>query len=133
MNGLDVSLASVPGSNGATPMPSLAPVSRAALLRGGRHRRTCPWEASQGCCQLSGTRAAATSAPTGRLGRAFNPAVEPYPPALGRVVLCAVGDLGLAVVQDAPDDRNAGHLLPATDQVLGLLKGHYAAGCRGPG
>lgn len=56
-----------------------------------------------------------------------------YPVALCRVVLCAVGDLGLAVVQDAPDDGNAGHLLPGTDQVLRLLKGHYPVGCKGPG
>ena len=47
---------------------------------------------------------------------------EPYPVALCGVILCAVGDLGLAVVQDAPDDGNAGHLLSAADRVLRLLK-----------
>lgn len=56
-----------------------------------------------------------------------------YPVALGRVVLRAVGDLGLAIVQDAPDDRNAGHLIPAADRVLGLLKRHDPAGCKDPG
>jgi hypothetical protein len=55
---------------------------------------------------------------------------NPYPIALGCVVLSAVGDLGFAIVQDAPDNRNAGHLLPVADQVLRLLKGHHPAGCK---
>ena len=58
----------------------------------------------------------------GPLGDAFDLMAEPYPVALCGVILCAVGDLGLAVVQDAPDDGNAGHLLSAADQVLRLLK-----------
>lgn len=66
-------------------------------------------------------------------GITCDPGVEPYPVALCGDVLSAVRDLGLAAVQDAPDDGNAGHLLPAADQVLWLLKGHYPAGCRGPG
>lgn len=66
-------------------------------------------------------------------GITCDPGVEPYPVGLCGDVLRAVRDLRLAAVQDAPDDRNAGHLLPATDQVLRLLKGHYPAGCRGPG
>lgn len=69
----------------------------------------------------------------GALGNAFDPVAEPYPVALRGVILSAVGDLGFAVVQDAPDDRNAGHLLSAADQVLRLLKGHYSAGCEDPG
>lgn len=66
-------------------------------------------------------------------GITCDPGMEPYPVALCGDVLCAVRDLRLAAVQDAPDDGNAGHLLPAADQVLWLLKGHYPAGCRGPG
>ena len=56
-----------------------------------------------------------------------------HPVGLGGVVLRAVGDLRLAAVQDAPDHGDAGNVLPAADQVLGLLKGHDPAGCKEPG
>lgn len=70
---------------------------------------------------------------TGPSGCAPDPVVQTHPVALRCVVLRAVGDLGLAVVQDTPDDGDAGHMLPAADQVLGLLKGHDPAGCKEPG
>ena len=60
-------------------------------------------------------------------------AARTHPVALGGVVLRAVGDLRLAAVQDAPDHGDAGHMLPAADQVLGLLKGHDPAGCKESG
>lgn len=49
------------------------------------------------------------------------------------IILCAVGDLGLAIIQDVPDDRDAGHLVSTTHQVFRLLKGHYPASCKEPG
>lgn len=53
-----------------------------------------------------------------------------YPVALCCIVLCAVGDLGFAVIQDVPDDRDADHLLSTAHGVLRLLKGHNPAGCK---
>lgn len=70
---------------------------------------------------------------TGPLGCALDSVMQTHPVALRCVVLRAVGDLGLAVVQDTPDDGDAGHVLPAANQVLGLLKGHDPAGCKEPG
>lgn len=122
-----MSLASVPGSHAASPMASLALlVSKTPQPQGGRRRWARPWEAGRGHRQHPGIQAATLSPSRRALG-------SPYPVGLCGDVLRAVRDLRLAAVQDAPDDRNAGHLLPATDQVLRLLKGHYPAGCRGPG
>lgn len=43
-----------------------------------------------------------------------SPLTEPYPVSMCCIILCAVGDLGLAVVQDVPDDRDARHLVSTT-------------------
>lgn len=43
-----------------------------------------------------------------------SPLTEPYPVSMCCIILCAIGDLGLAVVQDVPDDRDAGHLVSTT-------------------
>lgn len=48
------------------------------------------------------------------------------------IILCAVGDLRLAVIQDVPDDRDADYLLATAHGVLRLLKGYYPAGCKEP-
>lgn len=80
-----------------------------------------------------GLRQLPCPSPAGSLGCALDPVVETHPAAMCCVVLCAVGDLGPAVVQDTPDDGDAGHVLPAADKVLGLLKGHDPAGCKGAG
>lgn len=63
----------------------------------------------------------------------LSPLTEPYPVPVCCVILCAVGDLGLAIIQDVPDDREAGHLLSTAHRVLRLLKGHYPAGCKEAG
>lgn len=122
-----MSLASAPDSDGASLRVSLALlVSRTPLLQAGRHRWTL---ASQGHPQHPGPGSCHARS-HGPLDCAASPMLEPHPVALRRVVVGAVGDLRLATVQDAPDDGNAGHLFPATDQVLRLLEGHDPAGCR---
>lgn len=51
---------------------------------------------------------------------------------MGCIILCAVGDLGLAIIQDVPDDGDADHLLSTAHGVLGLFKGYNPAGCKEP-
>lgn len=60
------------------------------------------------------------------------PLTEPYPVAMGCVILCAVGDLGFAIIQDVPDDRDADHLLSTAHGVLELFKGYNPTGCKEP-
>ena len=55
---------------------------------------------------------------------------EPYPVSVCCIILCAIGDLGLAIVQDVPDDRDAGHLVSTTHRVFRLLEGHYPTSCK---
>lgn len=123
-NGLDMSLASAPGTDGALLVLLVSKTSRCrAAGAGGVSLGGQP-----GAPQASSGWQLPCPAPIRPLGCALNPTAESYPVAQCCVVLRAVGDLGLAIVQDAPDDRNAGHLLPTADRVLRLLKGHNPTG-----
>ena len=108
-------------------------VRKTTLLQGGRAGGHVLGRPASGTTSIRRVRQLPRPAPTGPLGRALDLVVETHLVALRCVVLRAVGDLGLAVVQDTPDDGDAGHVLPAADQVLGLLKGHDPAGCKEPG